>query len=274
MPLITFTGLPCSGKTAWAARLAAQLEARIAEARAAGAAGGSYAVEVISDDSLGISRSDYRESATEKTARGAQMAAVKRLLSRTTLVILDSLCYIKGFRYQLYCEAKGVVTPHCVVHVMCPLEQCIEWNDKWDSDVIRQVAMRYEEPSANSRWDSPLFTVVSGVDELLPLNQIWDALVLSRAPAPNAATLVKPTLGNDTLQQLNKVTHDVVAAVAGQYGSVSVPGCGTVTLPPEPVAAAQLQRIRRTFIALNKMRNVAPDRIGPLFVEYLNAALE
>ena len=36
-------------------------------------------------------------------------------------MILDALSYIKGFRYQLFCEAKGNVTPHCIVHVIALL---------------------------------------------------------------------------------------------------------------------------------------------------------
>jgi tRNA uridine 5-carbamoylmethylation protein Kti12 len=43
------------------------------------------------------------------------MSAVKRLLGRDDIVIADGLNYIKGFRYQLYCEAKALQTPSCVV---------------------------------------------------------------------------------------------------------------------------------------------------------------
>jgi protein KTI12 len=45
------------------------------------------------------------------------MSAVKRLLSRDDIVIADGLNYIKGFRYQLYCEAKALQTPSCVVRL-------------------------------------------------------------------------------------------------------------------------------------------------------------
>lgn len=42
-------------------------------------------------------------------------ARVKRALSRDTIVILDGMNYIKGVRYQLWCEAKAVATTCCVV---------------------------------------------------------------------------------------------------------------------------------------------------------------
>ena len=46
------------------------------------------------------------------------MAAVERALNRRTLVILDGMNYIKGFRYQLYCIARSLATAHCVASVL------------------------------------------------------------------------------------------------------------------------------------------------------------
>lgn len=43
------------------------------------------------------------------------LSAVERLLSREDIVIADGMNYIKGFRYQLYCVARAISTPHCVV---------------------------------------------------------------------------------------------------------------------------------------------------------------
>ena len=52
----------------------------------------------------------------EKHSRGAMLSAVERLLSKDDLIIADGMNYIKGFRYQLYCVARAVGTPHCVVN--------------------------------------------------------------------------------------------------------------------------------------------------------------
>ncbi|QBM88059.1 protein KTI12 [Metschnikowia aff. pulcherrima] len=287
MPLITFTGLPCSGKTRWAEQLIEQLEHKIAAAQESSAPGHNYKIVYHSDETLGISPMAYKESATEKHARGTQLLAVKRDLSRSTFVILDSLSYIKGFRYQLFCEAKGVVTPHCVIQVMNSVDTCVAWNDasspkKWDSDVIHQLSMRYEEPNADSRWDSPLFTVVSDyAGETLPVDQIWEALVLKRPPPPNAATLVKPTTGNDYMQDLERLTLEVVTKVVQHQQLTSAGGNVVVDalqnicveIPTEAVSIAQLQRIRRTFVGLNRMRSIDVHRIQSVFVDYLNKSL-
>lgn len=284
MPLITFTGYPCSGKTRWALQLQEQLKAKITAAQEDNAPGHNYSVIYHSDETLGITPEVYTDSNLEKTARGAQMTAVKRDLSRSNFVILDSLAYIKGFRYQLFCEAKGVVTPHCVIHVVSPLEQCEAWNrnkqPQWPEGLIKQLEMRYEEPNDATRWDSPLFTVVSGEDDELPINDIWDALVLKRPPPPNAATLVKATSGNNFLQELDKQTLAVVGKILQHQelhsvgGDVLVGEDLVVSMPAVSVSTAQLQRLRRTFISLNRMRSVDIDRITPLFVDYVRKAFE
>lgn len=40
---------------------------------------------------------------------------VKRALGKDTFVIVDGMNYIKGWRYQLWCESKAAETTCCVV---------------------------------------------------------------------------------------------------------------------------------------------------------------
>lgn len=42
-------------------------------------------------------------------------ARAKRVLGRDSIVIVDGMNYIKGWRYQLWCEAKAAGTTCCVV---------------------------------------------------------------------------------------------------------------------------------------------------------------
>ena len=62
-------------------------------------------------------------NASEKDARAAIYGAVKRVLSPRDIVVLDGLNYIKGWRYQLFCEAKNARTPSCVLQVGCEVER-------------------------------------------------------------------------------------------------------------------------------------------------------
>lgn len=128
------TGLPTSGKTTRAKQLHAYLAERIKQASTATAsASPKYRLHLISDQTLSIRRSVYDLSAlpahtrsanaSEKDARAAIYGAVKRVLSDRDIVILDGLNYIKGWRYQLFCEAKAVRTPSCVLQVGCSKER-------------------------------------------------------------------------------------------------------------------------------------------------------
>lgn len=110
MPLVVVCGLPGSGKSR-----------RADELRRALAAEGRT-VSVV-DDAAVLGAEDatvYSDSAREKALRGALRAAVERRLSRQDVVILDSLNYIKGFRYELYCLARAARTPLCLVYCVRP----------------------------------------------------------------------------------------------------------------------------------------------------------
>lgn len=107
---MVFCGLPYSGKSRRAEKLR---QALAAEGRAAS----------VVDDATVLGAEDatvYGDSAREKALRGALRAAVERRLSRHCVVILDSLNYIKGFRYELYCLARAARTPLCVVYCVRP----------------------------------------------------------------------------------------------------------------------------------------------------------
>ena len=121
MPLVIFSGLPSSGKTTRALQLQQALEDKIASSQR------KFKVHIINDDILGINREVYRgtnalcneslteDAKSEKAARGTFYSAVQRALSKDDIVVADGMNYIKGFRYQLFCEAKALSTPHCVV---------------------------------------------------------------------------------------------------------------------------------------------------------------
>lgn len=164
------------------------------------------------------------------------------MLSSKDIVILDGANYIKGWRYQLYCEAKAVRTPHCVVHVGTPVSQARGVNDErlagkvsdgeggvilngvpeeeqpYDSECWENLVYRYEEPNAMARWDSPLFTVL-WEDETPPCSEIWDALVGSDAEGgkkvvrPNQATVARAPTSEGYLYELDKSTQAILNRV-------------------------------------------------------------
>jgi protein KTI12 len=124
MALITLSGYPSSGKTRRAVQLKDYLDRRLAEA---------HKVVLLSDDSVNVDRSSYDgaavipyasfaldrnstiDSRSEKPARATLFAAAQRQMGQGTILIIDALNYIKGFRYQLYCAAREFKLRVCTV---------------------------------------------------------------------------------------------------------------------------------------------------------------
>jgi hypothetical protein len=113
MPLILISGYPSSGKTHRSHQLITSLRALIA--CSAHPSHARLSVVHINDQTLSIPREAYREAKTEKQARAEFSSAIKRALGKDAIVVADGLGYIKGWRYQMYCEAKAAGTTCCVV---------------------------------------------------------------------------------------------------------------------------------------------------------------
>lgn len=290
MPLLLLCGFPSSGKSTWANLLKVKLEEKITNLGDS-EVGHNYKVILHSDESLGINHEMYRDSSTEKSARAMQMSAVKRDISKLNIVILDTMSYNKGFRYQLFCESKSANTTQVLLQVVCPTKYCFNMNntregtDKWADDLLAQMIARFEEPDGSKRWDSPLLSVGhdehSSEEEEELVNKVWEILVLQRVAKPNQATVLQPAISGNYLHELDRLTQKVVASVLshmqlGIGGDAPIDGEDdiVVVLPQQSVSPAQLQRARRAFVGLNRARPLEVGRIVPLFAQYLQGALE
>lgn len=159
MPCLVFTGHPSAGKSGLA---------KLFQERAL-ASGLIKKVVVVNEESAcpGQSIHDcYATSQDEKKTRGALKSAFDRVVGtsdESTLVILDSMNYIKGFRYELYCISKAANQAHGVVWVLNNTETANEWNSKrksgYSSELFHELVLRYEPPDARNRWDSPLYRI-------------------------------------------------------------------------------------------------------------------
>ncbi|KAG0169271.1 hypothetical protein DFQ28_002989 [Apophysomyces sp. BC1034] len=229
--------------------------------------------------------SHIAEAREEKKARGAMLSAVERTLSKDDIVIADGMNYIKGFRYQLYCVARAISTPHCVVHAGTPVDKAKEWNsnrdNNYDETVFDELVTRYEEPDARNRWDSPLFTVIYD-DETIPGDKIWDAIMLRKPPPPNLSTVTKPVSDTNYVYELDKMTLEIInAVVEGQkeYGAGGLPmavprSSQKVVNPSRSITLSELRRLRKQFVSINKMRTTLDvDRLADMFADYLNTNL-
>ncbi|QIW96461.1 hypothetical protein AMS68_001979 [Peltaster fructicola] len=292
MPLILISGYPSSGKTTRSQQIVDNFTRRIADSNEPRIK--RLKVHHIHDQNLGLTRDVYAAARPEKDARATFSSAIKRYLTRDDIVVADGMNYIKGFRYQLYCEAKAVQTPNCVVHIGTPTDQCRAFNEQaletgtggYQPEVFDNLVFRYEEPNGMNRWDAPLFTVPHD-DPEAPYDAIWEAMVGSdgkvKVVRPNAATVVRPATEQDILYELDKSTSEVVTSITiwqqdhpGEGGGiVNVAGSEkTIQLPMTAPSLPQLQRLRRQFIQLNRQHTLGKSRLKELFIDYLNDSFE
>ncbi|KAK3102390.1 hypothetical protein FSP39_011051, partial [Pinctada imbricata] len=287
MPLVIICGFPSSGKSRRSEELKKYLQEELKKT-----------VHIISDTSIGIDKNDvYSDSKKEKDVRANLKSSTQRLLNKDEVVILDSLNYIKGFRYELYCVTKSCKTPHCVIFCDISKEKAHQFNDsrqeleQYHKDILDGLMMRFEEPNPNQRWDSPLFVIQ--VEDQLPLEQVSDALFHRKPPPPNMATQNQPLSSTNFLYELDKVTQDAVSTimdsqktcipgdvitVKGSTEKVSLhkyfPYFPIFFFVTRPVTLAELQRHRRQFITYTKMHPVEDlTKIPNMFIQYLNNSL-
>ncbi|CAG9996495.1 unnamed protein product [Clonostachys byssicola] len=308
MPLIIVTGLPTSGKTTRAKQLHDYLAGRVTDS--------NYRLHYISDDTLSISRTVYDLSelpahtrsanASEKDARAAIYGAVKRVLTNKDIVVLDSPNYIKGWRYQLHCEAKAVRTPSCILQIGCSKDQAKQVNDKrlerrakgeaqlegeepYEEGNWENLVFRYEEPNPMTRWDSPLFAVVWDDNEEQTrkiFDDLWETIAGSgrKVIRPNQSTVQRGRdADGDYLYILDKETQDIVKQILsqqgeGEGGEVKVPLGSSeeddliIELPAgKKIGLPQLQRMRRAFVGLNR-GGIGLDPLGNMTADRLREA--
>lgn len=106
----------------------------------------------------------YQTSTAEKQTRGALKAAFDRAVKKSgggsrKLVILDSMNYIKGFRYELHCISKASGEKHGILWVLNRLAVVEEWNKSYSPELLKELISRFEPPDERNRWDKPLFTI-------------------------------------------------------------------------------------------------------------------
>jgi protein KTI12 len=248
-----------------------------------------YRLHFISDTTQSISRAVYDLSpsqlpahvrsanASEKDARAAVYAAVKRVLSPRDIVVLDGLNYIKGWRYQLFCEAKNVSTPSCVLQVGCTVERARRVNEarlerrqrrreekgrgeqkngkedageerrrneKDGQEQMEEHDEEEEEPYEPSNWENLVFRY----EEPNPMTR-WDSPLF---------TLV----WEDDEAQTRQVFDKMWDAIAGEGRKVVKPNQSTVQRDKDPGGDYLYVLERETQDIVKKILERQPDEGG------------
>lgn len=274
MPLVVLCGIPSSGKTERSRELSDYLRKNHED----------IDVHVITDDITTSKDECYSSAQQEKTIRSSLKSSVERYLTPENVVILDSLNYIKGYRYELYCLSKHLQTPHCVVQCDASLDTVLEWNsnrqpsERYSDEVLRALVTRFESPDSRNRWDYPLFILYPS--DPLPGEEICNALFHRKPPPPNQSTQSQPLSESNFLHELDRLTQEVVRSVINAQRT-SVPGehvpvnnTQEKLVLPRKVTIAELRKLRKQFISYTKLHPVEDQcQLVTLFVQYLNKTI-
>jgi len=236
-------------------------------------------VQLVNEESLLIDKQKaYEASLTEKNTRASIKASVERFLTKDVTVICDSLNYIKGYRYELFCIARAAGTPMCVVLCDTPREVCAEWNSQrtegqLTDNLFNELAMRFETPNPRNKWDSLL--VVLHPEEPIPFDTLRNYLYEKSGPKPNMAT--QPQLVSDTnfVHQVEKVTQDIMAALLAQPNllpgdTLHVPHSTLLVSLRHVPNMAEIRRLRKQFFKFVQLHPPPVQEIGNAFVEFFN----
>ena len=196
------------------------------------------------------------------------------------MTILDSLNYIKGYRYELHCIVKSHKTLHCIFQTIVHEDKCAEWNtmrsgNKYSDESCRELMMRFEPPNSQNRWDSPLFSLKP--EDKIPFQEIDATLFARKAPPPNQSTMSTPLSSVNFLYELDRITQElIIALLEAQKTSfvgdeITLPNSSEKILLLKFFTMAELRKLKKQFLTYTKMHPIEDtSKIGNMFVQYLN----
>ncbi|KAF9608540.1 hypothetical protein IFM89_009906 [Coptis chinensis] len=224
MALVVISGQPCSGKSTAAICLAEALRASEL----------NPTVRIIDESSFHLDRNQsYADNTAEKNLRGVLRSEVDRSLSKDSIIIVDSLNNIKGYRYELWCLARAAGIRYCVIYCDVKEDLCREWNKKrgengestYNDKIFEDLVRRFEIPDRRNRWDSPLFELWPSKDEVQQSSAaIVDAVSYMTKKVDSKSRDVKvlqPTIATqnarmteaNSLYVMDRATQEVVNAI-------------------------------------------------------------
>lgn len=277
MPLIILCGRPSSGKST------------VAHYIQECCTSSGIACEVVTEATIQLDKNEcYKNAYNEKMALGALRSEIERRLQKTKVLVFDSLNLIKGYRYEIWCLARGAGTRCCLVYVDNPVETCKEWNVKrstgetsYHDDVFDDLASRMERPDSRRRWEAPLYNILPSMGKEIVMRICEEVAHYSNPNASFARKTevddydtiappkifdLKPTMATNKpeLSQTNML-HDIdkeMQAVVKQIVQVQTDAGGSapgiirfgVDMPIlnaiRPLSIAELRRYKRMFLKM------------------------
>lgn len=269
MPLLVICGKPGSGKTFRANQLVEYFKATRP----------SMEVVLINAEAFAINKEQmYGTFAKEKELRAFFRSNINKSLTKSNLVIVDSLNYIKGLRYEMFCLARTAKSSYCVLFCDNDLNSCIEQNAqqpepslRFSEGLLKDLFSRMEMPNSNNRWDSPLYTVWP--HEELPVEAIngslfKDAKKMKEPVSTQMETKLEDNYTYNVDKQLNELIKDLVKTLnqnkqfLNQKMVTMTRGKTKVSLSAK-LSLGQIKQAKVAFLKMNKNTPIKNSKMVP-----------
>lgn len=241
-------------------------------------------VDLVNEETLGFDKAEYyKEPQQEKILRASLRSNVEKYLDQDNVVICDSLNYIKGFRYELYCLARNASTTLTVVFCDTDPESAAKLNAEreqpFPSDLFEDYCGRLERPNAANRWDSPLIHLY--LEDETPLDKIQQAVLDGKKPKDPVVTKVHSVPDTNFAYLLDKTCNDINSFIIDKQGDylqgamVPVDGCSKQLKLYKTFSPIDLKLMKKEFVNLTKLHPPSHLKDLPnIYLAYINSSEE
>ncbi len=271
MPLIIMVGGPSAGKTTSAKKIINYIEKEKGKK-----------CYLINEETFNLNKSEaYNDSTAEKIHRAKLKSEVEKLLDDNCVVIIDSLNYIKGYRYELFCLVRNFKTRHCIVYCKNELEICSKLNginNEYPEDLHKDLYSRMEEPNSNNRWDNPLFMIY--FEEEPEYELIYNSLFEGKRPRDPVSAKPEIAFDSSFLHELDGICQGIVNEILQQQlGNANIVESIKIKNENEEnyvylkkiFSALELKKLKIEYIKICKI-HPPKNKQGMIknFIEYIN----
>jgi protein KTI12 len=262
MPLLVICGKPGSGKTTRANEIVQFYKSK----------NENLEVKLINAETFNVHKEKMFESFNkEKEIRSFFKSNVNKLLTKDNLVIIDSLNYIKGYRYELFCLSRTAKSTHCVLYCDNDLESCKEYNAsqtdpqyKFSDELLVDLYNRMEVPNSNNRWDNPLYIIWP--HEELPMDAIDSTLFKDKKKMKDpVSTKLQLKLDQNYAYKVDQKLNEVIKTVnkelmqnkqfLKQKFVVIVKGKQKYSISGK-IGLTGLKKVKNDFVEMNKINPI------------------
>ena len=255
--LLIFCGIPCSGKSTLAQRVADKLENEY-----------NYFTVVISSDTFRRMVPTYRrrfEPELEQFIRGATYRTIQEALRWGLITISDDVNYYRSIRRQLKRTADHAKADYAIIYVNTPLEVALKWNKKRGEPIpnslIEEIYYKLDKPGEKYRWDTPLLVLDPSKDELEELTKLVASKVHEKAGKKKEAIVKKGLSKPSSLRaDLDRETRRAMGEVMKRYRNLNL--------------AKEISDLRKRIVEEAFEKKLPPRETTSLFFERAESILK